>query len=160
MPRAEKPFFRGVRTVSTAFYHAEHVERRVLRVCVECAMEDRQFDDLTRELGSGMGRRQVLRSAAMLGIAIVAGRGMTGDAEAARRGYGGPALPSSNEPDHFCYDGCCMECGGDDYRRNRLHGRFVTCYTNREFCESHDQGCCRFCIYWAGDSYATCRAVP
>lgn len=59
-------------------------------------MDDRWFDALTRELGSGRSRRSVIRG--MLGLgAIAAGFGIE-RAEAARRGFPGPTLPTLPTP--------------------------------------------------------------
>lgn len=58
-------------------------------------MDDRQFDRLTRAIGSGGSRRTLLKG--LLGGAGVIGlvEIMTGSGDAARRGFTGPKLPDT-----------------------------------------------------------------
>ena len=55
-------------------------------------MDDRRFDELARQLGGS--RRRFLKQVVGLGGAAAVGSLAIDDAEAARRGYGGPAVPA------------------------------------------------------------------
>lgn len=79
-------------------------------------MDDRRFDSLARSLADGPSRRTLLKS--MLGIAgaAIAGSAMTSnDAQAARRGFSGPKVPTPCVPNcagsQCGSDGCGGTCG-------------------------------------------------
>lgn len=84
-------------------------------------MDDRRFDALIRALGSGTSRRTVLRGLLGVGAATAA---VAGDrAQAARRGFAGPKLPTPSptatpppcaQIGDACGVGCCSGncCGG------------------------------------------------
>lgn len=57
-------------------------------------MNDRRFDELARRLGGS--RRRFLMQTLGLGGAAAVGALAASDAEAARRGYGGPPIPAPN----------------------------------------------------------------
>jgi hypothetical protein len=71
-------------------------------------VDDTQFDALTRSLADGSSRRTMIRGMLSLGGGILAvGAGLR-EANAARRGFSGPCLPT-------CRDGACGQsdgCGG------------------------------------------------
>jgi hypothetical protein len=57
-------------------------------------MDDKRFDSIARQLGSGSSRRAVLKG--LLGVGAVAAVGLTvhGQTDAARRGFTGPFGPT------------------------------------------------------------------
>jgi hypothetical protein len=61
-------------------------------------MDDRQFDSLVKTFGAASSRRSFLKG--LLGIGGIAATGVIvrEQAEAARRGYGGPSIPSIPTP--------------------------------------------------------------
>lgn len=61
-------------------------------------MDGSRFDRLTRELGAGVSRRSFLARALGLGGAALSVSYSSNDAEAARRGYSGPKLPTCPGP--------------------------------------------------------------
>jgi hypothetical protein len=67
-----------------------------MQLMEERGMDDRRFDELARRLGGG--RRRFLKQVVGLGGAAVVGRLAIADADAARRGYGGPPLPAPATP--------------------------------------------------------------
>jgi hypothetical protein len=76
-------------------------------------MDDRRFDALARSLATGQSRRQVLKGLLGFGgAAIATAAALPDDARAARRGYGGPALPAPCVP--TCDGTTCGDngCGG------------------------------------------------
>lgn len=71
-------------------------------------MDNRRFDALTRSFATGSNRRQVLKGVLGLGVGTVAGaRLLTGDVDAARRGYSGPSFL-------HCHPHCDGTTCGDD----------------------------------------------
>jgi hypothetical protein len=81
-------------------------------------MDDRRFDSLVRQLASGATRRRMLKGLLGLGVTAAVGNAVVEDADAARRGYSGPQLPSPPTgpctpscPAHYCGDdGCGNQC--------------------------------------------------
>ena len=73
-------------------------------------MDDRRFDSLARSLAAGRSRREVIKGMLGLGGAAVAGIALASDdAQAARRGFSGPTLPTPT-----CVPQCAgAVCGGD-----------------------------------------------
>jgi hypothetical protein len=80
-------------------------------------MEDKRFDSIARQLGSGSSRRSVLKG--LLGIGGVATVGLIdhGQTEAARRGYAGPfgpPTPTCTPVGGLCelsnFRACCSLC--------------------------------------------------
>ena len=61
-------------------------------------MDDRQFDRLTRAIGSGASRRALLKGLIGAGGVIGLVEIMTGSGDAARRGFTGPTLPDTPTP--------------------------------------------------------------
>jgi hypothetical protein len=95
-------------------------------------MDDRRFDDLVRSLAAGRSRRQVLGSILGLGGAAVATTVLPADAQAARRGYGGPVLPALPGP-------CVPTCDGTTCGDNGCGGtcacaRGLTCIEGTALC--------------------------
>ncbi len=73
-------------------------------------MDDRRFDALVRTMASGSSRRQMVKGLLGLG-AVVGAAALTQDAEAARRGFSGPKLPTPPPCVPVCTEGIC---GGPD----------------------------------------------
>lgn len=71
-------------------------------------MDDLRFDRFVRSLAEGQSRRALLKSLVGFGGAAVAGASLADRADAARRGFSGPALPTPCVPQ--C-DG--TSCGSD-----------------------------------------------
>src|SRR5215218_935346 len=114
-------------------------------------MEDRRFDELAKRIGTG-SRRGLLKAAFGFAGIAVAGGGIAGDAEAARRGYSSPAPRPTPPPDqNYCTpDGtCCVVC------TPFALGRFQTCYSNRILCTNPNESCCDICRDWAGSCVET-----
>jgi hypothetical protein len=61
-------------------------------------VDDRQFDRLTRAIGSGASRRTLLKGLIGAGGVIGLVEIMTGAGDAARRGFTGPTLPDTPVP--------------------------------------------------------------
>jgi hypothetical protein len=61
-------------------------------------MDDRQFDSVVKSLGAASSRRSLLKG--LLGFGGMAATGMIvrDQAQAARRGYSGPSIPSGPSP--------------------------------------------------------------
>ena len=75
-------------------------------------MDEHTFDALAKRIGTG-SRRSFLKKAIGLGGAVAVASLGIDEAEAARRGYSGPAGgPLPNEPvsERFCDGGCCWTC--------------------------------------------------
>lgn len=79
-------------------------------------MDDRQFDALTKRLGSS--RRALLKKMVGLGGAVVATSMLADDVDAARRGYSGPQMPAtSGGTFDICSAAnpfCCVTCFNPD----------------------------------------------
>jgi hypothetical protein len=60
-------------------------------------MDSHRFDDIVKTLGHATTRRTLLKALIGLGSVGAAGRVLQ-DAEAARRGYSGPTVPTPTEP--------------------------------------------------------------
>lgn len=73
-------------------------------------MDEKRFDDLAKRVGGS--RRSLLKKMVGLGGAAAVARLSVSQAEAARRGYGGPSGPPPNDDYRFCTlaGGCCIEC--------------------------------------------------
>jgi hypothetical protein len=114
-------------------------------------MDDRKFDSLAKRIGAG-SRRGFLKSAFGMATVAVAGGALTGDVEAARRGYSSPSPRPTPPPDqHYCTpDGtCCVECTPFSL------GRFQNCYSSRILCTNPNDSCCDICSDWAGSCVET-----
>jgi len=83
-------------------------------------MDDKRFDSIARQLGSGSSRRAVLKG--LLGVGAVAAVGLTvhGQTDAARRGFTGPFGPTpvptptcapDGDPCNLSHpEACCSQC--------------------------------------------------
>lgn len=118
-------------------------------------MDQHRFDSLTRSFAQARSRRTVVRGLLGLGGAVAA-TAMSQDAEAARRGFGGPppALPRPTPPpaESYCTpDGtCCVEC------TPFVLARFQNCYSNGSICAANpDETCCAACADWANTCNVT-----
>ena len=77
-------------------------------------MENERFDTLTRDLGRGSNRRLALKGLLGFGVAALGGASRLGETSAARRGFGGPSLPTPEPdpcgcgPNTTCIGGLCF----------------------------------------------------
>lgn len=77
-------------------------------------MDDARFDSLTRGLGAAVNRRAALKGLLGLGAASVGIGRLADGADAARRGYSGPKLPTPAPdpcgcgPNTTCIGGVCF----------------------------------------------------
>ena len=108
-------------------------------------MDDRAFDGLSKRLGT-WNRRKFLKSLAGMGGAVVAGRVASGGADAARRGYAGPAVTTPPENGDYCGGGCCIDCAGQSVGPTWLvNGQLALCMQSG--CPTENGNCCGFCAY-------------
>jgi hypothetical protein len=120
-------------------------------VAREGMMDSRRFDELTRVLASGYDRRAVVRGILGLGTGALGGVVMTGGAEAARRGFSGPKLPTAPP----CTDGLC-----GDPRESCAEG--LVCFESECFipCAQGTLACpCGDCVIMEGAGLQLCAAV-
>jgi hypothetical protein len=76
-------------------------------------MDDRTFESLIRSLAAVRTRRSAFKGLVGIGASIVTARVLVGDADAARRGFSGPKLPTPTPKP--CVDGsaeCVVPDGG------------------------------------------------
>lgn len=75
-------------------------------------MDDRSFDELIRRLALGSSRRSLLKAALGIGATASTGKLLENSAEAARRGYPGPAKPTSTivAGPPVCTEKTCYGC--------------------------------------------------
>ena len=114
-------------------------------------MNHRRFDELTRDLASGYSRRAVMRGLLGLGGAAFAGGALAGSADAARRGFSGPKLPTPPP----CTGGLCGDpC--DACAENQA------CFENECFtrCAQPSLECsCGDCVVLGGTGLELCATV-
>lgn len=83
-------------------------------------MDDRQFGSLVRLLATSRNRRSALKGVFGIGASIVVTRELSGDVDAARRGFSGPTFPQLPTPTpEPCVDGtakCVIPEGGTSIR--------------------------------------------
>ena len=74
-------------------------------------MDNRRFDELTRVLALGHTRRTVVRGMLGLGVGALGSAVWTGGADAARRGFSGPRLPTPPPCSGGLCGDPCESCG-------------------------------------------------
>ena len=91
-------------------------------------MEQDRFDSLAKAVAARSNRRRLLTGILGLGMGAAAGAVVFAPADAARRGFGGPKLPTSTpepvcieignpcSPESVCCSGCCVSGGGAPFQ--------------------------------------------
>ena len=97
-------------------------------------MDDRRFDALARSLAAGCSRRDALKGMLGLGGAVIAGAMVHDQADAARRGYSGPPIPTS----------CTPQCDGTTCGSNGCGGT-CACSRSLPICVLDSGLCFKYC---------------
>lgn len=98
-------------------------------------MDDKRFDELAKRVGAS--RRSVLKKMIGLGGAVAVARLSVSEAEAARRGFGGPSVQPPNDDYRYCAlsGGCCIECSLSFWvSKSALTKRINTCLAEHNTC--------------------------
>ncbi len=138
------------RAVFRARWSGAEFRMRIVLVAQEDAMDHQRFDELTRALASGRNRRSVLRGMLGLGGALAGAAAVT-SADAARRGFSGPKLPTPPPCDGGLCGDPCDSCGMNE-----------ACFESQCFarCAPATLACpCGNCVVMEGAGLEICASV-